>query len=62
MIYGREFIMIIENILGIFLIEFLFFLGERLTDPETEEVLADCMGQEDDDGYIPYERKYLFFN
>lgn len=31
--------------------------GERLSDPETEEVLADCMDKEDDDGFIPYERK-----
>lgn len=36
-------------------------LGERLSDPETEEVLADCMDKEDDDGFIPYERKRLYF-
>lgn len=36
----------------------LLTLGERLSDPETEEVLRDCMDQEDDDGFIPYERKY----
>ncbi|CAH1984989.1 unnamed protein product [Acanthoscelides obtectus] len=34
----------------------LLSLGERLSDAETEEVLADCMGQEDDEGFIPYER------
>lgn len=35
----------------------LLTLGEKLSDPETEEVLADCMDKEDDDGFIPYERK-----
>nr|CAH7741485.1 unnamed protein product [Callosobruchus chinensis] len=33
----------------------LLSLGERLSDVETDEVLADCMGKEDDDGFIPYE-------
>lgn len=37
----------------------LLSLGERLSDAETEEVLKDCMDQEDDDGFIPYERKLL---
>lgn len=36
----------------------LLTLGERLSDPETEEVLRDCMDKEDDDGFIPYERKH----
>lgn len=35
----------------------LLSLGEKLSDPETEEVLADCMEKEDDDGFVPYERK-----
>lgn len=35
----------------------LLSLGERLSDPECEEVLRDCMDKEDDDGFIPYERK-----
>lgn len=34
-----------------------FISGERLSDAETDEVLADCMDKEDDDGFIPYERK-----
>ncbi|KAJ8920460.1 hypothetical protein NQ315_005328 [Exocentrus adspersus] len=33
----------------------LLSLGERLSDAETEEILADCMDKEDDDGFIPYE-------
>ena len=33
----------------------LLSLGERLSDPETEEVLRDCMDKEDDDGFVPYE-------
>ncbi|CAH1154770.1 unnamed protein product [Phaedon cochleariae] len=33
----------------------LLSLGERLEDAETEEVLADCMDKEDDDGFIPIE-------
>lgn len=35
-------------------------LGERLSDSECDEVLKDCMDPEDDDGQIPYARKYLF--
>lgn len=35
-------------------------LGERLSDPETEEVLRDCMEKEDEDGFVPYDRKLLF--
>lgn len=35
----------------------LLSLGEKLSDPETEEVLADCLDKEDDDGFVPYERK-----
>lgn len=35
----------------------LLSLGEKLSDAETEEVLADCMEKEDDDGFVPYERK-----
>ncbi|KAJ3627179.1 hypothetical protein MTP99_014578 [Tenebrio molitor] len=33
----------------------LLSLGERLSDAETDDVLKDCMDQEDDDGFIPYE-------
>lgn len=39
----------------------LLSLGERLSDPETEEVLRDCMDKEDDDGFVPYERKFLIY-
>lgn len=35
-------------------------LGEKLTDAEVEEVLKDCMDPEDDEGFIPYDRKYRF--
>lgn len=35
----------------------LLSLGERLEDAETDIVLKDCMDQEDEDGFIPYERK-----
>jgi len=38
----------------------LHLSGERLTDAECEEVLKDCMDPEDDDGFIPYARKYRF--
>ncbi|XP_060526114.1 myosin light chain 1 isoform X1 [Cylas formicarius] len=33
----------------------LLSLGERLSDAETDEVLADCLEKEDDDGFVPYE-------
>ena len=29
--------------------------GERLTDPEVEEIMAACAGQEDEEGYIRYD-------
>jgi len=33
----------------------LLSLGEKLTDPETEEILKSAAGQEDEDGFIKYE-------
>ncbi|XP_013773753.1 myosin, essential light chain-like [Limulus polyphemus] len=33
----------------------LLSLGERLTDPECDEIMKTCAGQEDDDGFIKYE-------
>lgn len=36
----------------------LLSLGERLEDNEVEECLKDCMDAEDEDGFIPYDRKY----
>jgi len=33
----------------------LLSLGERLTDPEAEEIMKSCAGQEDEDGFIKYE-------
>ncbi|XP_076366295.1 myosin light chain 1-like [Tachypleus tridentatus] len=29
--------------------------GERLTDPEVEEIMKCCIGTEDEDGFIKYE-------
>lgn len=37
----------------------VWFLGEKLEDNEVAEVTKDCMDAEDDDGMIPYARKYL---
>lgn len=37
-----------------------FAVGERLSDVECDEVIRDCMDPEDDDGFIPYARKYRF--
>lgn len=34
--------------------------GERLTDAEANEVLKDCLDPEDEDGMIPYVRKYHY--
>jgi len=33
----------------------LLSLGEKLNDPEVEEILKTCAGQEDEDGFIKYE-------
>jgi len=33
----------------------LLSLGERLTDDEAKVLLADCMDEPDDDGFIPFE-------
>jgi len=30
-------------------------LGEKLTDPEVEDILKACAGQEDEDGFVKYE-------
>ena len=32
--------------------------GERLTEKEVNEIMAECCDEEDEDGFIPYERKY----
>lgn len=37
----------------------LLFPGEKLDDKEVDEVVKDCMDAEDDDGMIPYARKYF---
>lgn len=33
----------------------LLSLGEKLNDPEVDEILKACAGQEDEDGFIKYE-------
>lgn len=38
-----------------------FFSGEKLSDAELDEVVKDCMDPEDEDGMIPYVRKYSNF-
>lgn len=40
---------------------FINLLGEKLEDTEVAEVTKDCMDPEDDDGMIPYARKYFSF-
>jgi myosin light chain 6 len=30
-------------------------LGEKLNDPEVEEIMKTCAGQEDEDGFVKYE-------
>lgn len=42
----------------IFFFQCFFILGEALTDEQVEELFADCMDPEDDEGMIPYSRKY----
>lgn len=37
----------------------IFALGERLTDDEADAIFKDCLGPEDDDGFIQYARKYF---
>ncbi|KYN37901.1 Myosin light chain alkali [Trachymyrmex septentrionalis] len=46
--------------LGAELSHTLLSLGERLNDEECDTVIKDCMDPEDDDGFIPYARKYHF--
>lgn len=38
-----------------------FISGEKLTEAEVDELLEDCVDPEDDEGMIPYVRKYLYF-
>jgi len=42
------------TMLGAELSHTLLSLGERLTDKEVDEVLADCLDPEDDEGMVPY--------
>lgn len=37
------------------------FSGEKLTEAELDEVVKDCMDEEDEDGMIPYVREYFDF-
>lgn len=36
--------------------------GERLEEKECDQVLKDCLDPEDDEGFVPYVRKYQFTN
>jgi len=47
----------LENgcMLGAELAHVLLFLGEKLTDPEVEEIMKACAGPEDEEGFIKYE-------
>lgn len=38
------------------------FTGERLEEKECDQVLKDCLDPEDDEGFVPYVRKYQFTN
>lgn len=33
-------------------------IGEKLDDEQVEALFKDCVDPEDDEGYIPYARKY----
>jgi hypothetical protein len=37
------------------------FLGEKLSDQELDIVVKDCLDPEDEDGMIPYVRKWSNF-
>ena len=37
----------------------LLSLGEKLEREEVDILIKECCDPEDDDGFIPYERKYL---
>lgn len=32
--------------------------GERLDDKEVEDIIKDCSEPEDEDGFVPYVRKF----
>lgn len=36
-----------------------FVLGEKLTEDQVDELFEDCLDEEDDDGQIPYIRKFV---
>lgn len=38
----------------------LLSLGEALPDAQVDEIFKDCMDPEDEDGQIPYARKFKF--
>lgn len=37
---------------------FISITGEKLTNDQVDELFDDCLDEEDDDGMIPYDRKY----
>lgn len=39
----------------------LMALGEKLEREEVDILIKECCDPEDDDGFIPYERKILYF-
>ena len=39
----------------------LMALGEKLEREEVDILIKECCDPEDDDGFIPYERKLLLF-
>ena len=40
----------------------LLSLGEKLEREEVDILIKECCDPEDDDGFIPYERKLLILN
>lgn len=35
-------------------------LGEKLSEEDIDELMTDCLDEENDEGEIEYTRKYLF--
>ena len=54
---------VLQQIWNIFkLFKYFLNLGEKLEREEVDILVKECCDPEDDDGFIPYERKFLSLN
>ena len=48
--------------MSIIILSFYRFKGEKLEREDVDVLLKECCEAEDEDGYVPYERKFHFLD